>query len=88
MPDQVEEVISFGKPRYNKHYDLELLRLCSKTGLEVTGGASKLFKQFLKDYPDKSVLSYCDYAKFSGKVYTEIGMKLSHTTPPACWFLQ
>lgn len=80
---QLVQLMSFGKPRYNKHYDLELLRLCTQTGIEVVGGASRLFNHFLRDYPDKSVLSYCDYAKFSGQVYTQIGMRLSHTTPPA-----
>lgn len=80
---ELVEVMTFGKPRYNKNYDLELLRLCTRTGLEVVGGASKLFKRFIKDYPDKSILSYCDYAKFSGSIYTILGMKLSHVTPPA-----
>lgn len=77
------QLMSFGKPRYNRHFDLELLRLCTQTGFEVVGGASRLFKHFLKDHPNKTILSYCDYAKFSGEVYTQIGMKLSHMTPPA-----
>lgn len=80
---ELVQMMSFGKARYNKNYDLELLRLCTRTGLEIVGGPSRLFKAFLKDYPDRSVLSYCDYSKFSGKVYTAIGMKLSHMTPPA-----
>lgn len=80
---ELVQMMTFGKPRYNKKYDLELLRLCSKVGVEVVGGASRLFKQFLKDNPDKSVISYCDAAKFSGKVYEIIGMKFSHKTEPA-----
>lgn len=80
---ELVQLMSFGKPRYNKNYDFELLRLCTQTGIEVVGGPSRLFKHFLKDNPGKSVLSYCDYAKFNGKVYEAIGMKLSHMTPPA-----
>lgn len=80
---ELVQLVSFGSPRYNKKYDFELLRLCTSTGVEVVGGPSRLFNKFQQDFPGKSVLSYCDYAKFSGKVYNAIGMTLSHTTPPA-----
>ena len=83
LEGELIEVMTFGKPRYNKHYDLELLRLCSRLDLNVVGGASKLFSAFKKDYPESSVLSYCDYSKFTGKVYEQIGMKLNYLTPPA-----
>lgn len=76
-------VMTFGKPRYNKHYEWELLRLCTKTGLNVIGGASKMFNQFVKDVQPKSILSYCDRAKFTGDVYSKLGFKLSHISPPA-----
>lgn len=77
------QVMTFGRPRYNKKYDYELLRLCSRTDVRVIGGASKLFKGFLRDNPGKSVISYCDLSKFCGEVYMKIGMKLSHVTKPA-----
>lgn len=80
---ELVQLMSFGTPRYNKHYDLELLRLCTRADLNVVGGASKLFSQFKKDYPDKSVISYCDYSKFTGKVYEQMGMKLDKITEPA-----
>ena len=76
-------IMTFGKPRYNSHYDYELLRLCSKRGLQVCGGASKLFSTFVKENPDASVISYCNISKFSGDVYTKIGMTLKETTKPA-----
>lgn len=82
---ELVELMSFGKPRYTKkeHYDFELLRLCTKFDTKVIGGASKLFSAFLKDHPNASVISYCDRAKFDGKVYEQLGMKLIRTTPPA-----
>ena len=81
------QVMTFGAPRYDKSYDAELLRLCTKSGIAVIGGAEKLFKQALKDNPEwKSVISYCDRAKFSGEVYTRMGMELKRKTPPqAIW---
>lgn len=74
------EVMTFGKPRYNKNYDYELLRLCTKSGLRIVGGASKLFHRFVVEHPQASVISYCDRAKFTGAVYEQIGMKLVKTT--------
>lgn len=80
---ELVEVMTFGKPRYNNKYQWELLRLCTKSGLTVVGGASRLFKKFKKDADPKSILSYCDKAKFTGQVYTQIGMKLDHVSAPA-----
>lgn len=77
------QMMSFGKPRYNKNYDFELLRLCTKYQAEVVGGASRLFAQFKRDNPTASVLSYCDRSKFSGSVYTKLGMNLKNVSPPA-----
>ena len=80
---ELVQVMTFGKSRYNKNYDFELLRLCSKNDVRVVGGPSKLFSQFVKSNPNKSVLSYCDLSKFSGEVYEAIGMRLDHLSPPA-----
>ena len=77
------EVMTFGKARYNRKYQWELLRLCTKIGYNVAGGASKLFNQFLKDENPESIISYCDLAKFEGKVYNQLGFKLDHNSNPA-----
>lgn len=81
--DKLVEVMTFGRPRYNKNYQWELLRLCTQFDYTVVGGASKLFKYFLRTYNPDSIISYCDRAKFSGDVYRKIGMTLHHTTDPA-----
>ena len=81
--NELVQVMSFGKARYDKSYDAELLRLCSKWGVHITGGAARMFKKALKDNPQwKSIISYCDLAKFTGEVYPRLGMKLVRTTPP------
>ena len=71
--DNLVAVMVFGKPRYNKNHDWELLRLCTKSDYIVVGGSTKLFKQFLVDENPKLVISYCDRSKFSGRVYTQLG---------------
>lgn len=80
--DQLIEVTTFGKPRYNKNYQWELLRLCTHCEYKVVGGASKLFSQFVKNNNPQSIISYCDRSKFTGDVYERIGMQLDGVTEP------
>lgn len=69
----IVSVMTFGVPRYNKNYDFELLRLCTNSDYKVYGAASKLFNRFLEISGAKSIISYCDNSKFSGKVYETLG---------------
>lgn len=80
--DKLVEIMTFGKPRYNRNYQWELLRLCTNSQYNVAGGASKLFQTFIHEYNPKSIISYCDLAKFSGRVYDKIGMTYSYSTYP------
>lgn len=69
------ELMTFGKSRYRARVQYELLRLCTKSGYKVIGGAEKLFKYFIDNYTPNSIISYCDNAKFTGEVYLKLGMK-------------
>ena len=83
---ELVEVMTFGKPRYNKQYEYELLRLCTNNKYRVIGGASKLFQYFIKKMNPSSIISYCDKAKFSGYVYEAIGMThIRDTQPSEIW---
>lgn len=73
--NELVQIMTFGKPRYNKNYEWELLRLCSHKDYKVVGGANKLFAYFLVNLKPNSVISYCDFSKFSGDVYTRLGFK-------------
>ena len=75
--NELIELMTFGAPRYNKNYEWELLRLCSHKDYKVVGGAERLFKHFIKMQDPKSIISYCDYSKFSGDVYNRLGFKQS-----------
>ena len=81
--DQVISVMTFGRPRYSKKYQVELLRYTTVPEYQILGGASKLFKHFLKSYKVKSIVSYCDISKFSGAVYENLGFRLDHQSKPA-----
>lgn len=81
--DELVEIMTFGKPRYNKNYEWELLRLCTKAEYKVVGGAEKLFNCFVSSYEPKSIISYCDFSKFSGEVYTRLGFKQKGNPKPS-----
>lgn len=80
--NELIQIMTFGEPRYNRNYDFELLRLCSKEDVRIIGGASKLFSKFIDNNKDVSVISYCDLSKFTGNVYQAIGMSLKSITHP------
>lgn len=83
--NELVQIMSFSKPRYAKDCDYELLRLTS-SNVTVGGGASKLFKHFVKTHNPKSVISYCNKRLFIGTVYEKIGFTLSHITKPSYWY--
>ena len=85
--DELVQLMTFGKPRYNKNFEYELLRLCTTSATYVVGGAEKLFKKFVDTYSPKSVISYCDNSKFNGDVYIRLGFCFSHITQPSIhWY--
>ena len=74
--NKIIQIMTFGKPRYNRNYQWELLRLCTLNSYIVVGGAERLFKHFIRIQNPESVISYCDNSKFTGKVYERLGFKL------------
>lgn len=80
--DDLVQVMTFGKPRYNKSYAWELLRLCTRSDLQIVGGAERLFAHFIKEYSPESIISYCDLSKFTGEVYLRLGFTLHNITKP------
>ena len=84
LNDKLIQIMTFGKPRYNKNYEWELLRLCSHKDYKIVGGSERLFKHFLRELNPHNVISYCDNSKFSGDVYERLGMKLESFGEPSC----
>lgn len=81
--DQLIQVMTFGKPRYNKNYQWELLRLCTDVNYRVVGGTERLFKNFKINYSPESIISYCDNSKFIGNIYIKLGFKLVNDGRPS-----
>lgn len=80
--NELVAVMTFGKSRYSKFADYELLRFCSKMNTTVVGGAGKLLKQFEHLYNTPTIVSYCDLRYNVGAVYTAIGFTLHSQSNP------
>ena len=81
--NELVQLMTFGSPRYNKNYEWELLRLCTNHRYKVIGGSKKLFTRFVNETYPKSIISYCDLAKFNGDVYPTLGFTLLRISEPS-----
>jgi len=52
------------------------------TRVSVAGGASRLFKAFLREHTPTEVKSFSDNRFFDGGMYTQLGFVLEEETPP------
>ena len=83
--DTLVSVMTFGKSRFNKNYDWELIRFASLLGVTVVGGASKLLTYFKKRHSG-SIISYADRRYSNGKLYESIGfIKKENSAPNYFW---
>lgn len=74
----------FGRPsggRAKKLYEYEMVRGASAPGVQVVGGASKLWKHFVDEMRPNSVVYYIDYNYFDGKSVEKLGGKFLTSQP-------
>ena len=81
-------VMTFGKSRYTKRCEYELMRFATARNTVVVGGGSKLFARFVKDLDPTSVVSYSDLRWNTGNVYTKLGFVLSHVSKPNYFYFK
>lgn len=86
LGDELVSVATFAKPRWAKKFDWELIRMASKPGVTVQGGASKLISAFRKEHSG-SLISYADRCWSTGNVYRQVGFEFSHYTSPSYWWI-
>lgn len=84
---ELVSLMSFGKPRFNKKHEWELLRYCSKLNVSVVGGASKLYTNFVRKVNPQSVISYADRRHGTGLLYGKLGFSFLGTTEPNYGYL-
>jgi hypothetical protein len=78
--DTLIMVLSLGKPRFSKKYDIEVLRMATAPNIVVRGGASKLFSYARKEHPGKKVVCYSDLYVGTGNVYAAVGFTADGNT--------
>jgi len=80
IKNELVSLMTFGKKRkimntINKDDEYELIRFCNKLNTNVVGGASKLFKYFIKNYKSKEIITYADRSHSNGNLYKKLGFK-------------
>lgn len=80
--DTLIMVMTLGASRFRRQ-TWELVRLATRGGWHVTGGASRLWTHLCAHLPHGAVVrSYADCRVFTGTVYTALGFTYHHRTPP------
>lgn len=90
---QLVSLMTFGKMRHGigkksdqTDNEYELIRFCNLKYTSVVGGASKLFKHFIKEYNPDKVVSFSDVAHTKGSLYQTLGFtNVSISSPGYTW---
>jgi very-short-patch-repair endonuclease len=85
-------LMTFGNKRnfMNSNKDIdsyEMLRFCNIINTNVVGGASKLFKYFIKNYKPKEIITYADRSYSNGNIYTQLGFNFICKTQPNYYYI-
>ena len=95
LGEELVSIMTVGSMRKNvgssdvpNHY--ELLRFCNKMNTTVVGGASKLFKHFLKEISPEVVISYADRSWTMNNdetLYHQLGFEFKGETRPNYYYI-
>lgn len=83
---ELVSLMTFGKPRFNKKIQFELLRYANKCNYSVQGGASRCFAYFVKNYFPVNIVSYSDRRWNTGNLYKKLGFEFVKNTEPNYWY--
>jgi hypothetical protein len=85
---EIVSMMSFGKSRFSKQHEWELIRFANKLNTNVIGGASKLFKRFVSDQSPSSIITYSDVGWNTGNAYIHMGFNYKHRSAPGYQYFQ
>ncbi len=90
--DELISLMTFRKLRKNMNYKsekdvYEMLRFCNKLDIIIIGGASKLFKYFIKKYEPLKVITYADRSFSNGNLYEQIGFDKIYYIKPNYYYI-
>lgn len=90
--DELVGVMTFNDKRTmtkNNEGEFELSRFATKQNYIIVGLASKILKQFVKDYTPKTIISFADRRwtiDSNNNLYTNLGFKLVSITKPTYYY--
>lgn len=86
--NELVSLMTFVKPRFNKNYDYEIGRFCTKLNTNVVGAGSKFIKEFKREFGEGvKLLTYCDRRYSQGLGYESMGFtKISESRPSYFYF--
>ncbi len=84
--NEIVSVMSFGRPRFNKTYEWEIIRFANILNTNVVGGASRLFKFFINEFKPKNVLSYSSCDIGNGTLYENLGFTFIERLNPGYFY--
>ena len=86
--NELMSIMTFGKSRYDKNIEYELIRFCTKKGYTIQGGGTRLLKYFERKYKPKSLISYANRRWSQGNFYEKVGFIFSHNTVPNFFYFK
>lgn len=81
-------IMTFGKSRFDKNIEYELIRFCTKKGYTVQGGGSRLLKFFEKEFNPISLISYANRRWSTGNFYIKSGFDFMQDTSPNYFYFK
>lgn len=83
---ELVSLMTFGKSRFGKEFELH--RFCNRLGLTVVGGASCLFRRFMKDHPEiREIITFADRRWSDGGLYRTLGFEFDRFTEPSYYYV-
>lgn len=83
---QLVSLMTFGKPRYNKDHEWELIRFCNLIFTNVVGAASRLLKNFTRSYGG-DIISYANRRWSDGGLYQKLGFEYIGDSEPSYYYV-
>ena len=83
----VYSIMTFGKSRFDKNIEYELLRFCNLKFHNVRGAASKLLNFFERTYKPNSLVSYANRDWSQGNLYNCLGFILINNSQPNYFYI-
>ena len=87
---KVVSIMTFGKSRYNRNIEYELIRFASLKYTACVGCAQRILKYFLKNHKPKSMISYANrrWASSLSNVYKTLGFKFIREAEPNYYYFK